>query len=50
MVLVEHPRAISTVSALWNAAGVMMSRGLMSRFTSSIICIPACLARRSRAE
>ena len=29
MVLVEQPRAISTVSALWKAAAVMMSRGRM---------------------
>ena len=48
--MVEQPRAISTVSALWKAAGVMMSRGLMSLFTSSMICMPACLARRSRAD
>ena len=50
MVLVEQPRAMSTVSALWKAAGVMMSRGRMSRRISSMICMPACLARRRRAE
>ena len=33
MVLVEQPRAMSTVSALWKAAGVMISRGLISFFT-----------------
>ena len=50
MVFVEQPRAMSTVSALWKAAGVMMSRGRMFFATSSMICIPACLARRSRAD
>ena len=50
MVLVEQPRAMSTVSALWKAAGVIMSRGLMSFGMSSMICIPACLASRRRAE
>ena len=50
MVLVEQPRAMSMVSALWKAAAVMMSRGRMSFFTSSMICMPVCLARRSRAE
>ena len=50
MVLVEQPSAMSTVSALWNAAGVMMSRGRMLRLTSSMICMPAFFARRMRAE
>ena len=50
MVLVEQPRAISTVSALWKAAGVMMSRGRIFFFTSSMICMPACLASRRRAD
>ena len=50
MVLVEQPRAMSTVSALWKAAAVMISRGRMFFFTSSMICIPVSLASRSRAE
>ena len=50
MVLVEQPRAMSTVSALWKAASVMMSRGRMFFSTRSMICMPACLARRSRAD
>ena len=50
IVFVEQPSAMSTVSALLNAAGVMMSRGRMFFSTSVIICIPACLARRRRAE
>ena len=50
MVLVEQPRAMSMVSALWKAAWVMMSRGRMFFSTSSMIFMPACLARRSRAE
>ncbi len=41
---------MSTVSAFINASLVMMSRGLMSFSTSSIIFIPACLARRIRSE
>ena len=47
--LVEQPMAISQHSALRNAAGVRMSRGLMSFSTSSMICMPACLARWMRA-
>ena len=35
---------------MWKAASVMISLGRMSFFTSSMICIPACLARRSRAD
>ena len=50
MVLVEQPKAMSTVSALWNAASVMTSRGRMFFSTSSIIFMPVCLARRSRAD
>ena len=50
IVLVEQPSAMSTVSALWNAAAVMMSRGRMSFSISSMICIPVFLARRRRAE
>ena len=50
MVLVEQPRAMSTVSALWKAFSVMMSRGRMFFLTSSITCMPARLARRRRAE
>ena len=50
MKLVEQPRAISTVSALCSAAGVMISRGFKSRRMSSMICMPVSLARRSRAE
>ncbi len=50
MVLVEQPRAMSMVSALWKAASVMMSRGRISRSTSSMICMPACLASRRRAD
>ena len=50
MVLVEQPRAMSTVSALWKAASVMISRGRMSFSTSSMIFMPACFASRSRAE
>ena len=50
IVLVLQPRAMSTVSALWKAAGVMMSRGRMFRFTSSMTCMPVRFASRSRAE
>ena len=50
MVLVEQPRAISTISALWKASAVMMSRGRMFWRSSSITCMPARLASRSRAE
>ncbi len=50
MELVEQPRAMSRVSALWKAASVRISRGRMSRFTSSMICMPVCLASRSRAD
>ena len=39
--LVEPPSAMSTAKALRKAAGVRMSRGLMSRARSSMICIPA---------
>ena len=41
----EQPIAISQVSALRNAAGVRMSRGLMSFSISSMIFMPACFAR-----
>ena len=41
---------MSTVSALWKAASVIMSRGLISFSISSMICMPAFLARRMRAE
>ena len=35
---------------MWKAASVIMSRGLIFLLTSSMTCIPACLARRSRAD
>ena len=41
---------MSTVSALWKAAAVIMSRGRMFFSTSSMIFMPACLASRSRAD
>ena len=50
MVFVEHPRAMSTVSALWNAAAVMMSLGFMSASTSFMIFMPVSLAKRILAE
>ena len=50
MEFVEQPSAISTVRAFKNASFVMMSRGLISLRTSSIICIPACFASWIRAE
>ena len=50
MELVEQPRAMSTVRAFINAFSVMMSRGLMSFSTSSMIFMPACLASRMRSE
>lgn len=43
---VEQPSAMSTVSAFSNASFVMMSRGQMLFFTSSITARPASLARR----
>ena len=42
--LVEQPRAISVATAFLKAAGVRISRGQMFFFTSSMICIPECLA------
>ena len=50
IVFVEQPSAISTVSALWNAAGVIISLGRIFLRISSMTCIPACLASRSRAD
>ena len=50
MVLVEHPKAISTMRALRNASAVIMSRGLIFFSTSSIIFMPACFARRILSE
>ena len=41
---------MSTVSALWNAASVIMSRGLISFSTSFMICMPVSFARRILAE
>ena len=42
--MVEHPKAISTVSALINAFSVIMSLGRIFFSRSSITFIPACLA------
>ncbi len=50
MELVEHPSAISTVNAFINAFSVIMSLGLISFSTSSMIFMPACFARRRRSE
>ena len=50
MVLVEQPSAMSTVSALWKAASVIISRGRTFFATSSMIFMPVSLASRSRAE
>jgi hypothetical protein len=51
MVLVEQPRAMSMVSALWKAAFRSLCRGAeMLRSESSMICMPVFLASRSRAE
>ena len=44
MELVEHPSAISTVSAFKMASFVMISLGLISLFSISITAIPACFA------
>jgi hypothetical protein len=46
MEFVEQPRAISTVRAFMNAFSVMISLGRMFFSTSSMIFMPACLARR----
>ena len=44
MEFVEHPSAISIVNAFINAAFVIISRGRISLFNSSITAIPACFA------
>ena len=49
-VLVEQPRAISTVRAFSNAAGVRMDRGVIFFSSSSMIFMPASFARRNRAD
>ena len=46
----EQPSAISAVIAFLIAAEVIISRGRIFFFTSSIICIPACLASSMREE
>ncbi len=48
--MVEHPKAISIRKALINASFVIISLGLMSFSTSSIIFIPACFAKRILSE
>ena len=48
-VFVEPPKARSTRSAFSKASAVMMAEGRRSRFTSSMTCIPASLARRIRS-
>ena len=50
MEFVEHPSAISTVRAFMNAFSVIMSLGQILFLTSSMICIPACFARRILSE
>ena len=50
ILLVEHPSAISTVRAFKIASFVIMSRGQIFFFQSSITFIPACFARRIRSE
>ena len=44
MELVEHPNAISTVSAFMMASFVMMSRARIFLLNISITAIPACFA------
>ena len=48
--MVEQPSAMSIVRALRKASSVMMSRGLMSFSSSSIIFMPACFASRILSE
>ena len=48
--LVEQPRAISTVIAFSRARSFTISRGLISRRTSSMICLPLSFAKRRRSE
>ena len=48
--MVEQPKAISILNALIKAFSVIISRGLMSFSTNSIIFMPACLARRILSE
>ena len=48
--MVEQPSAISAVIAFLIAAAVIISRGRIFFFTSSMTCIPACLASSIRAE
>ena len=50
MLLVEHPRAISTVRAFKNAFSVMMSLGRIFFSYISITFMPACLASFIRSE
>ena len=50
ILFVEHPSAMSTVSAFRMASSVIMSRGRMFLRTSSITCMPACFASCSLAE
>ena len=46
----EQPSAMSTVMALATASGVTMSRGRILFSSKFITCIPAFLARRTRAD
>ncbi len=48
-VLVEPPKAMSTVIALAKASAVMIAEGLMPFSTSSMTCIPASFASRIRS-
>ena len=50
ILLVEHPKAISAVKAFFIDCFVIISRGQIFFFTSSIICIPACFASSILAE
>ena len=50
MLFVLQPMAMSIVRALWKASAVMISRGRIFFRTSSMICMPACFARRMRSE
>ncbi len=50
ILLVEQPKAISAVKAFFIDCFVIISRGQIFFFTSSIICIPACFASSILAE
>ena len=50
IVLVEHPSAMSTVSAFLKASRVMMSRAVTWRLSISMTAMPACLASWMRLE